>query len=123
MLDRFIIYVCAASALLLALIMLTSCDGGSSLTETHNAENIDFTINVHTYENESALNKAVSEVGYDSDPVEGLAQVRVDAIGNIKRCDIYVVKPRTAKSYNTMETWGHELMHCTYGLYHKEGER
>lgn len=123
MLDKIIMWACAASAILLMAVMLVSCDGGSSLVETHNAENIDFTVNVHTYENERTLNKAVQEVGYDGAPVEGLAQIRLDAIGNIKRCDIYVVKPRTAQSYDIMETWGHELMHCTYGLYHKEGER
>ena len=124
MLDKFIMLVCATSAILLFGIMLTSCDDQSSFTETHNAEGYDFPIKVHTFEDDIALNKHVKTLeGAPVYAVDGLAQIRVDALGNVKRCDVYVVKPRSATDYTQQENWGHELMHCVYGLYHEEGQR
>ena len=94
------------------------------MTETHNAEEVDFTIKVHTFESEIQLNRYVKKLeGAPPYGVEGLAQVRVDAIGNVKRCDVYVLRPGGARDYEQQETWGHELMHCVYGLYHEEGVR
>lgn len=106
-------------------ILVASCDGNSpSMTETHNAEEVDFTIKVHTFESEIQLNRYVKRLeGAPTYAVEGLAQVRVDAIGNVRRCDIYVLRPGGARDYKQQETWGHELMHCVYGLYHAEGQR
>lgn len=37
--------------------------------------------------------------------------------GNI--CEIHVLEPKLVRSIRPSETWGHELMHCTYGNYHK----
>lgn len=124
MLDKLIVWGCLASAILLFSAMLTSCGDQSSFTETHNAEGVDFPLKVHVFENETQLNRAVENLeGAPLVAVDGIAQARVDAIGNVRRCDIYVVRPKHATDYNQQETWGHELMHCVYGLYHKEGVR
>lgn len=125
LLDLLIMWGCAASAIVLAGIILTACDPqGSTLKETHNAEGVDFTMKVHVFPNETQLNRAVKRLeGAPAYEVEGIAQARVDVIGNIRRCDIYVVKPNSSRDYSQQETWGHELMHCIYGLYHAEGQR
>lgn len=34
-------------------------------------------------------------------------------------CEIHVLEPKLVQSIRPAETWGHELMHCTYGNYHK----
>lgn len=128
MLDRLIMLGCTACGLILfvfVLGVLSSCDPSTSqFTETHNAEGVDFPLKVHVFENETQLNRAVEDLeGAPGVAVDGIAQARVDAIGNVRRCDIYVVRPKHATDYNQQETWGHELMHCVYGLYHKEGVR
>lgn len=38
-------------------------------------------------------------------------------------CIIHVIDPKKTKDYTNMETWGHELVHCMYGNFHKAGDR
>jgi len=105
-------------------LLVASCDQDRSLEPTHDVTNLDQTIQVHTYGSQKALNKAVAKLDRAPDhEVDGLAQWRLDAIGNVKRCDIHVVEPKSRMDRAQMETWGHELMHCIYGSYHREGER
>lgn len=37
--------------------------------------------------------------------------------GNV--CEIHILEPKLVDSVRPAKTWGHELMHCTYGNYHK----
>lgn len=105
-------------------IALASCDSDTKIEGTHDTTGIDMTIRVVTFNNKKALNKHVSKLdGAPSYDVDGLAQWRVDAIGNVKRCDIYVEKPKGKRDYTEQENWGHELMHCVYGSFHEDGER
>ena len=39
------------------------------------------------------------------------------------KCNIHVIKPRSMGSKNTIDTWGHEMLHCIYGDYHRKGIR
>lgn len=104
-------------------VFLTGCDP-APLEPTHDVVGIPQTITVYTYSSKKALNKAVAGLEHAPDyEVEGLAQWRIDAIGNVKRCDIYVEEPSERLDHGAMETWGHELMHCIYGEYHAEGQR
>lgn len=106
------------------LLFLVSCDNENTLEPTHDVTGLDQTIRVTTYSSETELNRAVRKLEEAPDyDVEGLAQWRMDTIGNVKRCDIHVVEPKSRTDRDQMETWGHELMHCIYGSYHKEGER
>ena len=110
-------------------IGVASCDRKSVTPmetgpNTFNAEGVDIPIAVHTFDSVKELNAFKKNLdGAPEYAVEGLAQARVDVMGNVKRCDIYVVRPAGAKDYDIQLTWGHELMHCIYGLYHKEGVR
>ena len=124
--DRVLSYSIVGSLLVLLSALIVSCSENESavIEGTHDTTGQDMIIQVHTFRNESALNDAVSKLeGVPSFKVEGLAQWRLDAMGNFKRCDIYVVKPKGKFDYGQQETWGHELMHCVYGSYHREGER
>ena len=38
-------------------------------------------------------------------------------------CEIHVIRPKAISENDTIETWGHELLHCIYGEFHKDGER
>lgn len=48
---------------------------------------------------------------------------RADACGRIytdtKRCEIYVPRVDYMTDEEGMRKWGHEVMHCAYGQYHK----
>ncbi len=110
---------------LLSIGFISSCtENGPALTETHNIDGDDFTLRVTTFENKRSLNKYLEDNEMTDQEVDGLAQWRISKDGSVfKRCDIYVVKPNNPRDYDTMETWGHELVHCVYGSYHKDGVR
>ena len=123
---RICTYGLAFSVLVLIAGFLASCseDSGAGIQGTHDATDIDITIRVKTFPTNDALNKHVGRMEHGpSYEVDGLAVWRVDAIGNVKRCDIYVEKPKSKFDYKEQSNWGHELMHCIYGSYHKDGER
>lgn len=119
--DHLFSYTAGISIAVLIAGTIAACSEGIGMVGSHDVSGIDQTIKVTTYDSAIELNRAVEDtVGYK---VDGVAFWRIDAIGNVKRCDIHVVKPHSKFDYNQQETWGHELMHCIYGSYHKEGER
>ena len=115
----------AIALTLLASFFIVSCsEDAPGIKGTHDATDIDVIIRVKTFPTNDALNKHVGRMEHGpSYEVDGLAVWRVDAIGNVKRCDIYVEKPKSKFDYKEQSNWGHELMHCIYGSYHKDGER
>lgn len=67
--------------------------------------------------------KDLNNVFDDSDnTVEGFANVswEVDQNGQAINpiCNIHSLEVRGVSDYQRMETLGHELLHCIYGLYH-----
>jgi hypothetical protein len=110
---------------LLSIGFVSSCtDNGPALTETHNADGKDFTIRVTTFESGAKLQKYIDDNDLTTESVDGLAQWRITKdMSQLRRCDIYVVKPSSPRDYDVMETWGHELVHCVYGSFHKDGVR
>lgn len=111
--------------LFITLVSIQSCESeNSAMTETHNAEETDIIVSVKTFTTQDKLNKYVRKHDLEVVEVEGLAQWRLKKGEDVPyRCDIYVVKPKSSKDYETQETWGHELMHCIYGSYHRKNER
>jgi len=111
----------------ICVLLFVSCDSEfSSLVEEHNAEGQDFTINVKTFSSQRALNRYLESKRYNSGPeVEGLARwaIKPETQTAPRRCDVFVVKPKSQRDHATQETWGHELMHCVYGSYHEDGVR
>ena len=66
------------------LLFLVSCDNENTLEPTHDVTGLDQTIRVTTYSSETELNRAVRKLEEAPDyDVEGLAQWRMDAIGNV----------------------------------------
>jgi hypothetical protein len=106
---------------LTAIILVSCSDNKSTIPQTHNAENQDFIVNVMTFESESALNKYIEENNLETRQVQGLARWLITTESKVvKRCDIYVVKPKSSRDNSTFTTWGHELVHCIYGSFHKD---
>lgn len=107
-------------------VFMVSCDvPEKTITKTHDVTDQYVDIRVMTFETMSQLNKFLELKAYSDQEVEGLARWvhPKDDMTTVKRCDIYVVEPSGVRDTNTLETWGHELAHCIYGSYHKEGER
>lgn len=111
----------------LILFGLVSCDvSEKTITKTHDVTDQYIDIKVTTFKTQSELNKFLKEKEYNNGPdVEGLARWAhpKDDLTVVSRCDIYVVEPSGVRDTSDLSTWGHELAHCIYGSYHKEGER
>ena len=121
------VYV-ALTMTLSAFFMIVSCgeNTGREMTPTHNAEETDFTINIKTFRNSRQLNRYIEKNNIPTEgEVDGVAQWSIKPIEGAtpSRCNVYVVQPNSQTDHATMETWGHELMHCVYGSYHAEGVR
>ena len=107
-------------------VFMVSCDvPEKTITKTHDVTDQYVDIRVMTFETQSQLNKFLELKAYSDQEVEGLARWvhPKDDMTTIKRCDIYVVEPSGVRDTSALTTWGHELAHCMYGSYHKEGER
>lgn len=112
-----------AAAILGLTLTLASCDSPKQpIHEDFAREKLEVTIVVHENEREvTEAYRAWSKANpgqYDKNPKatrQGWA--KWNNVDN--QCEIHVVKPRHANDSNTMETWGHELVHCSYGSFHK----
>ena len=109
------------------MFLLASCEPSpdSGVTKTHDVTGEYIDIRVMTFDNQSSMQRYLTRNKLTNDEVDGLAQWvhPKNDLTKVKRCEIYVVEPSGVKDYNTMETWGHELVHCMYGSFHKKGER
>lgn len=105
--------------------MLVSCDQPTGINKTHDVTEQYIDIRVTTFATERQLNKFLQSNKYSNKEVEGLARWAhpKDDLTKVTRCNIYVVEPSGVRDTGTLSTWGHELAHCIYGSYHKEGER
>ena len=120
-------------ALLLLLLvgtLLISCGDktdGPELIKTHDYSNRELPITVMVFESNSDLNKYLKKNKLTSrdSSVQGLALWALNAKNRTEviNCTIYVVEPKGSQDYNELTTWGHELLHCVYGSFHKDGIR
>jgi|SaaInlStandDraft_1057018.scaffolds.fasta_scaffold19704_2 hypothetical protein len=112
-------------AALLMLLLLPSCDKLSpELEGSHDYEDKPFSITVYVYDSKAELTAAAKELGVPEE-AEGFALWSLTAKDRsvMTGCSVHVVKPKGVRDHSQMTTWGHELVHCVYGSYHKEGER
>ena len=106
-------------------LLLVSCDKPTGIKKTHDVTDQYVDIRVMTFKTQSQLNKFLKLKSYSDQEVEGLARWAHPKgdMTKVNRCDIYVVEPSGVRDTGALSTWGHELAHCIYGSYHKEGER
>lgn len=73
----------------------------------------EFTVKVEVLPVER-IDKFCSKIGvpYKSD---GCARITTDT----KLCEIFVPEVNHMEDFRAFHVWGHEIMHCVYGLYHK----
>ncbi len=104
-------------ALVMSLIV-GSCDQqGEPVEPTMDRTGAPVTITVIIYPNHRILNEENPDLPAE---VVGFSEwVKDDVIGRTPFCRIHVVKPM-GLSDPDVKTWGHELLHCVYGKYHKE---
>jgi hypothetical protein len=119
-----------ALILLVASILLISCgkkNDGPELIKTHDYSNRELPITVMVFESNSDLNKYLrsKDLTQRESKVEGLALWSLNAKDQTEviDCTIYVVEPKGSQDYKELTTWGHELLHCVYGSFHKDGIR
>lgn len=79
------------------------------------------TITVHVYKNEKELTQALIDRNNALNVETPFKDVMREGWAEWKgsTCKIHT----TDINYRTFETLGHELAHCLYGAYHKDGER
>ena len=106
-------------------LLLVSCDQPNGINKTHDVTEQYIDIRVTTFKTERQLNNFLQSNNYSDQEVEGLASWAHPKgdLTKVTRCDIYVTEPSGVRDTGTLSTWGHELAHCIYGSYHKEGER
>lgn len=110
--------------------LLSSCDKptyGPELIKTHDYTNKQFPVTVMVFDDERKLNSYLhKEKLLDrEETVDGMAKWALNKNDQsvMTRCTIYVVEPKGSKHYSELTTWGHELVHCVYGSFHKDGIR
>jgi hypothetical protein len=108
-------------------LLLGSCSKqpGDGIEGTQNYEGQQFPITVHVFDTRAQLQKAIEDINNRGEEVDGFSAwyLRSKADPTMTRCDLYVVRPSSVNDHSQMTTWGHELAHCVYGTYHKEGQR
>lgn len=113
--------------ILCMMLLMVSCDPSpdSGIKKTHDVTGEYIDIRVMTFNSQSSMQRYLTKNKLTNDEVDGLAQWvhPKEDLTKVKRCEIYVVEPSGVRDYTTMQTWGHELVHCMYGSFHKKGER
>ena len=109
----------------LLMLGLSSCSEdimGKPLKRTHNLNGKEFPIKVISFESEPEMHKYFQKHKLQKKKVLGMAVWDVDTNDPdiVYGCTIYVVDPKGLTDSNRFETWGHELVHCVYGSFHKE---
>lgn len=108
-------------------LLVVSCEPlpDEGLTKTHDVTGEYLDIRVMTFKSQKSLQKYLTKNKMTFHEVDGLAQWAhpKNDLTKVKRCEIYVVEPKSVKDTDVMETWGHELAHCIYGSFHKKGQR
>lgn len=119
---------------LLGVLALTACEQKPNIDKPINREDQAITTTVHLYNSKDQVEKKYREIyniDYSNQAVDLLGfaiwnEFR-DAQGNPiepkdrpLHCDIYAVRPTRIDDEAT-RTLGHELMHCIYGKFHKDG--
>ncbi len=99
-------------------MFIASCDKPDMAEKDIDRSKQPIKITVTTYETQYELFEArKAHDGVIADTIVGFAFWNVTEPA---WCEIHVVKPSNANDTAEMENWGHELMHCVYGSYHKE---
>lgn len=120
--------------LLLGALVLTACEQQSNIDKPINRENKPIVTTVHLYDTKDQVKKKYREIykiDYTNQPVDLLGFAvwnewrdskgnPVEQEGKEFRCDIYAVRPKRVDDAATT-TLGHELAHCLYGKFHKDG--
>jgi len=115
----------------IAFLFLWACDDQSNLTKDFDRANKPIVLRVFVHKNEKEVTEAYKKhLGpelkndkYANALREGWATWSPASVQENPICDVHVVEPRSVKDKRVIETWGHELVHCIYGKYHKPGVR
>lgn len=110
-----------STTILLALIifLIPACDKeeGTGIKGNFNLEGQPIQVTVIVHDTEASLRAAYQD-NYGSDLVEqGFAVATYDPI-NGHHCEIHVTPIRSVTDNTRINTWGHEYIHCIYGLWH-----
>lgn len=121
-----------AKIILLTFIMAIGCARIVPVPEmprTHDHAGRGIKVTVYTYKTYGAMNREYQnrlvEKGESvvslSRSMQGWSEWTVNV--NPPECEVHVLEPVSAGDRENMKVWGHELMHCVYGKFHKEGRK
>jgi len=110
--------ICTTLLVIVTLLGTAGCGKVNEGTPQH--ERTDLHLNVKLFDNERELNHYIED-NFNANKQytrEGFSRWFVDTFeGQPNECTIYVVRGTTGRLEGI---YGHELMHCMYGTYHKE---
>jgi hypothetical protein len=110
--------LCTTALLAVALFCTTGCEKVQKFTPQH--ERADIHLKVRLFDNERELNHYI-ESNFDVNKEykrDGFSRWYAQSFdGMLDECTIFVVRGTTERLEGI---YGHELMHCVYGTYHKE---
>ncbi len=99
-------------------LLIASCDKPEIAQKDIDRSGQPIKVTVTVYDNYPQLIEARKKHdGLIADTIEGFAFWNKTEPA---WCEIHVVKPKYVVDRTQMRNWGHELMHCVYGSYHKE---
>lgn len=102
--------------------LLTACSSTQILDKDFDQSNQPITVIVITYPGEKELAesywKFLGKELKDDKVIKGYSIWSRQGDTNLT-CEIHVINPSNADDDDRMETWGHELVHCVYGRFHK----
>lgn len=110
--------LCTITLLVFTLLCTTGCEQPKEFTPQH--ERTDIHLEVKLFDTEREMNNYIESNFNVSNQYarEGFSRWFVDTFEGIPdECTIFVVRGTTER---LEAVYGHELMHCVYGTYHKE---
>lgn len=117
-LKRYYSYFILILLLLFATIMLYGCGKPEPdiINNNQQFERTEIKLSVKLFDNERELNQYIVDNFNVKDANRlGFSKWYLDDVNN--ECTIYVVR---GTKTSLQSTYGHEIMHCIYGTYHKE---
>ena len=103
-----------------SICILSGCDRGADgegVSGNFNLEGKPITKTTFVYETQAEVRAVCTEIMGSGYVEQGCAIATYDPF-NGHRCTVHVAKIRSVTDNARINTWGHEDVHCLYGLWH-----
>lgn len=102
--------------------LIAACDNageGDGIKKQYDLEGKPIVITSYVHEKQTNLRAACREHFDENNTVEGGCMKLSLMSSGQWQCEVHLPKIRSVQDNTRINTWGHEYMHCVYGLWHK----